>query len=121
MNEGGEVNRKPVQVKLSDGKVHFVRPLKQGEFRDNRNFIDPKSRSSEITIGAEIDGVTTVIPSLWMTSEGIKQFSDQDAAKAAKAYMKENNVIFPKHEGFDYVKRSEAGGVASGPLARDKQ
>ena len=51
---------------------------------------------------------------------GIQEFSEQDAAKAAKAYMKENNVVFPKHEGFDYEKRSKAGGVASGPLASNK-
>ncbi len=120
MNEGGEVNRKHAQVELSNKKTYFVRPLNKNEYRDNRNFIDPKSRSSEITIGAEIDGVIRVIPSLWMTSEGIKKFSEQDAAKAAKAYMKENNVIFPKHEGFDYEKRSKAGGVASGPLAKNK-
>lgn len=60
-----------------------------------------------------------------MTSMGIQEFtkppfSKQDAVKAAKAYMKENNVVFPKHEGFDYEKRSKAGGVASGPLARNK-
>ena len=55
-----------------------------------------------------------------MTSAGIKEFTKQNAAKAAEAYMKENNVVFPKHEGFDYEKRSKAGGVASGPLARNK-
>ena len=88
--------------------------------------MDPKSRSSEITIGTEIDGVIRVIPSLWMTSSGIKQFNiypynDKDAAKAAMAYMKENNVVFPEHEDFDYQKRSEKGGAFSGPpLAKDK-
>lgn len=83
--------------------------------------MDPKSRSSEITIGTEIDGVIRVIPSLWMTSSGIKQYNDKDSSKAAMAYMKENNVVFPEHKDFNYQKRSGKGGAFSGPpLAKDK-
>ena len=96
-----------------------VRPLVRGEFRDNKD----GTRSTELLIGVQIDGRETLIPSIWMTPDGIVEFGEEESARAALQYMKETGKKFPsfstrqKAEQFA-IGRSNSGGVFSGELAK---
>lgn len=101
-------------------KATSDRPLLPGELVDNPD----GTQSSEITI-TEADGTGRFmnVPTLWMTDDGIRQLDWRDAIKTAKAYEAKTGLQFPRFAtsvaGVNAAKkRSAAGGVLSGPLAR---
>jgi len=95
------------------------RPLNADEFRDNGD----GTHSTEILIGLNIDGMETVVPSLWMTPSGPQQFSAEKAREHAIAYMRRTGLQFPQFKNVEEAEsfsqaRTEMGGTASGPLAQ---
>lgn len=96
-----------------------IRPLEQGEFRENED----GSRSTEITIGTVIGGEKVVIPSLWMTPDGPVELDEENATRAAMEFEAETGKRFPRFKDWKKADsfaraRSQKGGVFSGPLAR---
>ena len=96
-----------------------ARPLVRGEFRDNKD----GTRSTERLIGVQIDGRETLIPSIWMTPDGIVELGEKKAREFALQYMKESGKKFPsfstQEEAEQFaIGRSNSGGVFSGELAK---
>ena len=95
-----------------------MRPLKSGEFRQNPD----GSRSTELTISEKLNNEDqfTNIPTLWMTSSGIKEFTRQQAIEAAQNYEARTGDRFQRFNTLDDAvdsakQRSNQGGVEQRP------
>jgi hypothetical protein len=94
---------------------HALRPLKRGEYRQNKD----GSRSSELSLTEKIDGRWTNIPSLWMSGSRIVELAPDDAIQAARRWEKTTGKSFPQFPSLKAAvvaakRRSDAGGAMEG-------
>jgi len=96
-----------------------TRPLKDGESRDNGD----GSHSTELTITVETPHGYMLIPSMWMTPDGIHELTSEESLSAAQRYEAATGQKFPmfrteSHATEFAIARSERGGALQEPLAR---
>ena len=81
---------------------------------------------TELTITVpDQNGGFMVIPSVWMTRDGPRRLSEEDAMTAAYSYMQQSGTAFPTFQdplgASDFAwQRSQTGGIHNGPLARPR-
>jgi len=107
---------KPAIRRTSD-----LRPLKKGEFLDNKD----GTRSTELGVSFEVEGEVIYAPSLWMSNKGpIDLFDDFDAlVNTVFQYERRTGKRFPRFKTEAEASifgrlRSNSGGTFSGPLAK---
>tara|TARA_R110002051_G_scaffold63360_1_gene115447 strand:- start:111 stop:479 length:369 start_codon:yes stop_codon:yes gene_type:complete len=102
-----------------------VRPLKKGEFIDNKD----GTHSTERLMGVNHPGINggkpSLIPSIFMVGDKKVRFKDPDRAAEAAIESGLEFPSFPSHEGPQgstafAKKRSSGGGIANGPIGRTK-
>jgi hypothetical protein len=99
-------------------KKRDIRPLKQGEFRQNKDGTRSTEISKTVTHPNINNGAPTNIPSLYVVNGKVTEFPDDDeAVKAAQ----DTGLQFPSFPDIpsavkDAQTRSNEGGVAAGKI-----
>lgn len=137
-NRGGVVQKGTHQVAYAEGGV-VEQTVKEGNFKEYERFpVRPLEQGESVPLpgGGKATEYTVSIPttrkdqwitapSIWMTPSGARRFGDSDVRRLVKQYEDRTGKKFPRHKSVEEAEgaakaRSEAGGVGSGPLAKEK-
>lgn len=121
--EGGIVERSVKQGSYKEYERFPLRPLEGGESVPLKD--GSKATEYTVTIPTTRNDEWITAPSIWMTPSGARRFEDADVRRLVKQYEDRTGKAFPRHKSSDEAgaaaeKRTSAGGIKSGPLAKDK-